>query len=77
MITKLRLAAAIKIQNNFRLVRFLKLGPKIRRGKRNAAATIVQKYMRGYLQKKQIEKEVLDTKLMNCHNFFKKVKNDY
>lgn len=33
--------------------------------------------MRGYLQKKNIEKEVLDTKLMNCHNFFKQVKNDY
>jgi len=33
--------------------------------------------MRGYLQKKRIEREVMDTKLMNCHNFFKKVKNDY
>jgi len=41
MITKLRLAAAIKIQNNFRLIRFLKLGPKLRRGKRNVAAAIV------------------------------------
>lgn len=33
--------------------------------------------MRGYLSTKQISKEVLDTKLMNCANFFKKVKYDY
>lgn len=41
MITKLRLAAAIKIQSNFRLIRFLKVGPKIRQAKRFAAAATI------------------------------------
>lgn len=38
---------------------------------------MVQKYMRGLLLKRRSEREMLDTKLMNCHNFFKSVKQNY
>lgn len=41
MITKLRLAAVIRLQNNFRLLRFLKMGPRIRKAKRNSAAKML------------------------------------
>jgi hypothetical protein len=49
-----RLAAARKIQSNYRLITFLKVGPKIRSAKRNAAAVTVQKYLKGYLAVKHV-----------------------
>jgi hypothetical protein len=67
MITQLRLAAAIKIQSNYRLIRFLKVGPKIRMQKRFIAATTVQKYIRGYLSQKHSFKQMSLT-LMNKNN---------
>lgn len=67
MISQLRLAAAIKIQSNFRLIAFLKVGPKIRRQKRFKSASTVQKYMRGYLSHKQSFKQMSLT-LMNKNN---------
>jgi hypothetical protein len=63
MINKLRHQAASKIQSNFRLIRFLKMGPKIRREKRRVAVTMVQKYIRGYLSNKHTSKDLCDTKI--------------
>lgn len=77
LITKLRLASAIRIQRNFRLMRFLKVGPKIKKAKRKAAATIVQKFMRGWLAHKNVMRQMMDTKIEECVYFFKTVKSFY
>lgn len=77
IITQLRLAAVIKIQSNFRLIKFLKVGPKIRRAKRNAAVTTVQKYMRGWLTHKHTLRKMMETKIEECFDFFQSVKSFY
>lgn len=56
-------------------MKFLKLGPKIRRAKRNEAATGVQKYLRGYLAHKHCYKMMASTKIDNNAAFFKTIKD--
>lgn len=74
---KKRLAACSKIQSNYRLIRFLKMGPKIRRAKRDAAATAVQKYMKGYLCQKHSMKALSNLKLEQSVQFFQQIKIQY
>lgn len=70
MISQLRVQACLKIQHNWRLIKFLRVGPKIMREKRFNAAQMIQKYLRGYLQKKHFEKEIAIEKLEQTQQFF-------
>lgn len=53
------------------------MGPKIRKAKRDNAASRVQKFMRGYLAHKHIEKEMATTKIGNTAAFFTSMRNEY
>ena len=63
-------AAASRIQSAWRLFWFLQIGPRIRKKKFFGAACILQKYMRGYLYKKRVQKELCNHKVDYCYNHF-------
>jgi hypothetical protein len=52
----------------------LKLGPRIKQQKRDKAATIVQKYMRGYLESKKALKRIAVMRVENASEFFRKIR---
>ena len=76
IITQLRIDACIRIQRNWKLIKFLKMGPKIRKAKRDAAATIVQKYLKGYLTSKHALKHMAETKIGITAAFFQTMRDD-
>ena len=63
-------AAASRIQSAWRLFWFLQIGPRIRKKKFFGAACMLQKYMRGYLYKKKVQKELCNHKVDYCYNHF-------
>ena len=52
----------------------MKLGPRIKKEKRDKAATIVQKYMRGYLESKKALKRIAVMRVDNASEFFRKIR---
>lgn len=52
------------------------MGPKIRKAKRDAAAIIVQKYMKGYLTSKHALKHMAETKIGITAAFFQTMRDD-
>lgn len=76
IITQLRIDACIRIQRNWKLIKFLKMGPKIRKAKRDAAAITVQKYMKGYLTQKHALKQMAETKIGVTAAFFQSMRDD-
>jgi hypothetical protein len=52
------------------------MGPKIRREKRRAASTMVQKYLRGYLSHKHSYKDMAETKIEMTAQFFQTIRNN-
>jgi hypothetical protein len=74
LISALRHAAARKIQKNWKLFNFIRMVPNMRKRKSLAGAKIIQKYMRGYLASKHTLKQLADTKLDVCYDYFNEIK---
>ena len=67
-------AAASKLQSAWRLYWFLQIGPRIRKARFARSATMIQKYMKGYITKKKIYKNLMEAKVNNCFDFFTKMR---
>lgn len=69
-------ASASRIQSAWRLFWFLQIGPRIRKARFGNAATMVQKWMKGYLCKKHCYKELMNVKVNSCYDHFMKIKSE-
>lgn len=70
------IASAKRIQSAWRLYWFLQIGPRIRRAKFFKAASTVQKFMRGYIYKKHVYKELMEHKVNYCYEHFMRIKKE-
>jgi hypothetical protein len=64
---------ASRIQSAWRFYWFMQIGPRIRKAKFNAAATVVQKYIKGFLGKKNTYKILMQAKVNSCYDYFKAI----
>jgi hypothetical protein len=51
----------------------MQIGPRIRKAKFNKAAVIVQKYIKGFLGKKNTYKILMQAKVNSCYDYFRAI----
>lgn len=75
MVTVRRAKAAVKIQRFWKQYLKYQRFPKVLQMLKNNSATLVQKFMRGFIVKKRLFKQMSALKIQNCFDFFEQMRS--